>query len=244
MNNIFLTNYLGVPPRSSKLLDKLDGVVARLFPWIRIGSSWRGMASVEFRMNLFHLLYSTLREEIPGDVVEIGCHVGESSVIIEKILEEYNSDKKFYVFDSFEGVPNPNKSDEKVYKKGDMAASIEEFINNFEKLGLKKPKIIKGWFDKTLNKNLPDEISFALLDADLHSSTLLALKNLYPKLSKNACCILGVYWDPDLDISGTTRMTYRSPGVKKACDEFFADKPEKVNVLVSGNYTSGYFFKL
>ena len=32
-------------------------------------------------------------------------------------------------------------------------------------------------------------------------------------------------------------------GVKKACDEFFADKPEKLNILIAGNYTSAYFRK-
>ena len=34
-----------------------------------------------------------------------------------------------------------------------------------------------------------------------------------------------------------------SPGVKKACDEFLADKPESVSVLYSGHYTTGYFRK-
>ena len=41
----------------------------------------------------------------------------------------------------------------------------------------------------------------------------------------------------------TTDMGYKSPGVKKACDDFFADKPEQIIVLFAGIYTSGYFFK-
>lgn len=243
MNNIFLSTYLGSPPRSSKFIDKLDGAVSRIFPWIRIGSYWRGMASVEFRMNLFHLLYATLRENIPGDVVEIGCHLGESSVIIEKILEEYNSNKKFYAYDSFEGLPHPHPHDEGVYTKGEMIAELQDYIYNFDKLGLKKPIIVKGFFEETLKDNLPDKIAFALIDADLYLSTLTALSETYPKLSKNSCTLIAVYWDSDLNFKGTTRMKYKSPGVKKACDEFLTNKPEKISVIISGNYTSGYFFK-
>lgn len=92
-------------------------------------------------------------------------------------------------------------------------------------------------------KNLPEKIAFALLDADLYSSTLYALQELYHRMSKGAICLLGVYWDSGTRIAMTTNRKYKSPGVKKACDEFFVDKPEKVCVLVAGNYTSGYFVK-
>lgn len=243
MNNIFLTQMLGEKPKSSWVIDKLDALAARLFPSIRIQSTWRGMASLEFRINLFHLLYTSLRENINGEVVEIGCNAGESSVVIEKILEDFQSDKKFYVFDSFEGVPETGTNDLNVYKKGDMIAPLEKFMNNFEKLNLKSPIVIKGWFNETLTKHLPEKISFAMLDADLYSSTLLALEEVYPRLSKNSVCLLAVYWDEKIQFKGTTRMTYKSPGVKKSCDEFLADKPEKISLLVSGNYTSGFFIK-
>jgi hypothetical protein len=36
---------------------------------------------------------------------------------------------------------------------------------------------------------------------------------------------------------------YRSPGVKKACDEFFGAKSEAVSVLYAGDYTMGVFRK-
>ena len=38
--------------------------------------------------------------------------------------------------------------------------------------------------------------------------------------------------------------TYASPGVKRATDEFFADKPEQVSVLYANEYSNGYFRKL
>ena len=39
------------------------------------------------------------------------------------------------------------------------------------------------------------------------------------------------------------RSTYASPGVKRATDEFFADKPEHVSVLYANEYSNGYFRK-
>ena len=33
------------------------------------------------------------------------------------------------------------------------------------------------------------------------------------------------------------------PGVKRACDEFFADKPEEINVLIAGAEAHGFFRK-
>lgn len=243
MDNIYLTKYLGTPPRSSKIVDKIDGLLRRFIPWITLKSEWRGMASLGFRINLFHLLNLVLLQKIEGDIIEIGSCSGESTVIMRKILVDNNADKQIYAFDSFQGLPEIKHSDQ-VYKKGDMAASLEKFNNNFDKLGLERPITVKGWFENTLHQNLPKKIAFVLLDADLYESTLTALNAIYKRMSKNSICLLGVYDDPFLNFNGTTRSTYKSPGVKKACDKFFSDKPESVNVLVSGNYTSGYFIKL
>ena len=245
MDNIFLSKFLGHPPKASKFIDFIDKVFRRLAPWVRIGSYWRGdMASIESRMNIFHLVNLVLSKDIQGDFVEVGCNTGESTVIIQNILQERSSDRTLYAFDSFEGVPDIHFADEGVYTKGDMKATRKVFDLNFEKLNLKKPKTFAGWFQDTLYANLPTQIAFALIDADLYESTLIALKEVYKRLNKGAVCMFGVYWDNNANINLTTDRKYHSPGVKKACDEFFADKPEKINILLAGNYTSGYFTKV
>ena len=244
MDNIFLCEYLGTKPRESKLIDLLDRVLRKTLPWIRIGSYWRGnMASIESRMNIFHLLRQVIIQNVPGDVVEIGCNAGESTVILQRILQELDPKRKLHAFDSFQGVPITGALDQGVYKKGDMAVSQDQFFKNFDLLGLKRPSVYAGWFEQTLPVSLPEQISFTLLDADLYSSTLYALQELYPRLSVGGICLLGVYWDPKTKAGMVTDRRYKSPGVKKACDEFFSDKPEKINILLAGNYTSGYFVK-
>lgn len=244
MDNLFLCEYLGTPPRSSAFMDLLDRVLRKTLPWLRIGSYWRGrMASVESRMNIFHLLRHVLIQGVVGDIVEIGCNAGESTVVLQRIIQELDPTRTLHAFDSFQGVPCGEAADEGVYFQGDMAASQEQFISNFERLGLKKPMIHAGWFDQTFPASMPEQIAFALLDADLYKSTLYALQELYPRLSSGGICLLGVYWDSNIKVGMTTDIRYKSPGVKKACDEFFADKPERISILLAGNYTSGYFTK-
>lgn len=244
MDNLFLCEFLGTSPRRSKFIDQIDRVFRKLTPWIRIGSYWRGhMASVESRMNVFHLASQVIHMNVEGDFVEIGCHEGESTVILQKIIKELNPARKLYAFDSFQGVPTSENADEGVYKKGDMSASLDRFNKNFEMVGLEKPITFPGWFEDTLKSSLPDRIAFALIDADLYKSTLTALQNVYPKLSPGGICLFGVYWDPATKVEMTTDHNYKSPGVKKACDEFMEDKPEKINILIAGNYTSAYFRK-
>src|SRR5512136_1868995 len=104
MDNLFLCEFLGTPPRQSKFIDQVDRVFRKVIPWIRIGSYWRGqMASVESRMNVFHLANQVILMNVDGDFVEVGCHAGESTVILKKIIQELDSRRKLYAFDSFSG---------------------------------------------------------------------------------------------------------------------------------------------
>ena len=48
---------------------------------------------------LVEYLLDVIENNIDGDVVELGCYVGESSKYLMKTLVETNSDKKLYVYD-------------------------------------------------------------------------------------------------------------------------------------------------
>ncbi len=60
--------------------------------------------NVEQRMNMYHLVSQTLAYKVEGDLVEVGCNEGQSSVLIAKVMRSFNSDKKLHVYDSFEGL--------------------------------------------------------------------------------------------------------------------------------------------
>lgn len=62
--------------------------------------------------NLVNYLLETIENEVDGDVVEFGCYVGESSKYLMKCIEMTESDKKLFVYDSFDGLPELSKWEE------------------------------------------------------------------------------------------------------------------------------------
>jgi O-methyltransferase len=205
-----------------------------------------GMANVEARVNIFHLASQCAIFKPQGDFVEIGCNSGESSIIIQKVLNDLAPATKFHCFDSFEGLPDLSHHDaaDGVYDKGWMQSTLEKFHDNFKAAGIKPPAAVhKGWFEDTIPRELPDRIAFALLDGDLYASTKHVLPHVYERMTPGAICMFGVYYDERVFSRPQTISQYKSPGVKRATDEFLADKPEKVSVLYANEYSNGYFRK-
>lgn len=211
----------------------------------RLATPQPHMATVEARMNLFHLLEQTVAHAIPGDVVDLGCNAGDSTVVMQQIITEMAPEKQVHAYDSFEGLPDLSAKDrhDGIYDKGYMAVDSDALIAKFRALSLKMPQVHHGWFQDTVPKELPDRICFALIDGDLYESTRHLLPYVYERMAPGAIGMLAVYYDDDVFRREGLDGCYRSPGVKRATDEFFRDKPEQVCVLYAGEYTNGYFRK-
>lgn len=222
------------------------------------------MMSFEQQINIYHLLSRVVLLNIPGDIVEFGCHKGLTTAIMQKTLDQLGSKKQIHVYDSFDGLPEMSKKDKGPVKfsKGDLKVGEKDLIKTFKKYKLKLPKINKYWFNEIPKEKLPKKISFAHFDGDFYSSTIDGLKKIYPLLSKGAILIIDDYCDIKIHrkiekslnenkwSNNPSRNRVRKyfvrelfPGVKKACDEFFSNKKEKVSVLVSGDKCHGYIIK-
>jgi O-methyltransferase len=245
MDNAFLIQHFHWKPRHHWMATFANKALGKLRLPVRIDLPEPAvMGSLEFRINLFHLADGIAVSNIPGDFVEVGCNAGYSSVILQKILLEKGAGRKLHCFDSFGGLPDSlDPRDRDLFRSGDMLAARQWFDDHFRKMNLPLPEVYQGWFEDTLPTGLPERISFALIDADLYSSTLTALRQVYPKLSPGAVCMLGVYCD-DTIYKPTLPAKYTSPGAKTAADEFMADKPERFSVMFAGGYSSGYFRKV
>ena len=64
--------------------------------------------------------------------------------------------------------------------------------------------------------------------------------SVYPKLSKGAVAIFMDYHIPGRTMDGMNV----NPGVRMACDAFFADKPEQIEMLYGGPCSHAYIRKL
>ena len=219
------------------------------------------MLNIEEEMNIYHLLSQAVLLGVPGEVVELGCFDGRTAAIMQKTLDELKSDKKLHLYDAFEGLPAPTEKDgDCLLVEGGCWTVPSEIPRIFRNAGLgdKLPLIHKGWFKDTLKNQLPDQICFAHLDGDMYTSIMESLENVYPRLAKGAIVVIDDYCEPGLhkeieelinknaytiESSRKVKITDLAPGVKRACDEFLADKKEKVHVLISGEERQGFFRK-
>ena len=198
------------------------------------------MTNVEKRINMYHLASQVLAYDVPGDFVELGCNEGKSAALFQTVIDHYGGNRSLHVYDSFEGLPAVTQADgDTSYYAGQLSTTQDQLVANFKSAGLKPPHIHIGWFDKTLPTGLPERIAFAHLDGDFYESIKISLEYVYPRLSRGAVCLIDDYCDPA--VHGCRNDL---PGVKKACDEYLADKPEKVSLLYAREGTHGYFHKL
>jgi len=258
MDNFFLTKYFDWQIRRTSNIDRAmnlltkrlgfrsntAGIVDTLIQRVTgmsLSPTRSGISTnIEQRVNMYHLVSQVIAYNVFGDLVEVGCNEGQSAVLITTVLHSYGSPKRLHVYDSFEGLPSIGGEDGSSYKEGDLATSEEVLRHNFRLHGLELPEIHKGWFAHTLPGGLPEKICFAHLDGDLYDSIMTSLQHVYPRLSSGAVCLIDDYCDTDINPNGWNYL----PGVKQACDEFMADKPETICYLYSGAFTHGFFRKI
>ena len=168
-------------------------------------------------VDIYHLLAQVLVFDVPGEVVEFGCHKGQSAILIREIMNHYTSEKELHVYDSFLGLPQRHENDAgAVFLPGALQASRLELLNNFSDMDLEPPVVHEGWFEDTLPDELPERICFAHVDADFYTSILHGLESVYPRLSRAAIVIID-----DYDWEGL-------PGANRAVDDFLRTKPERI----------------
>lgn len=163
---------------------------------------------------LTNLCYWAMQcESIPGDVIEMGCNAGHTAAMLSGI-----TNKQVWVVDSFKGLPAKSSHDitDPKFQEGSMKSDQAVLIKTFEDAGLALPIIVPKWFQDVGLHEMPHRIAFAILDGDLYPSIKRSLELVYPHLSTGAACFIDDYPYTGL------------PGVKRATDEFMANKPEKL----------------
>ncbi len=174
----------------------------------------RGIQSLFERLNLWNLVKAT--NKLPGVLAEVGVYQGGSA----KLACLVKGDAPLYLFDTFEGMPDVNKSTDGVFNKGDFAdtsmENVKKYLSEFPNV-----KLYKGFFPDSARGQEPENLQyrFAHLDVDIYESTIKALEFFYPRMVKGGVLISHDYGKK------------AAPGVAKAFTEFFADKPETVVAL-------------
>ncbi len=135
-----------------------------------------------------------------ANLSKVGCNEGQCSVLLQKLIMQYDPSRELHVYDSFQGLPEPLPMDgnHPNFQTGAMNTTRDRLAANFRKHDLPLPIIHQGWFEDTLASALPDRIAFAYLDGELHQSILVSLRHVYPRLAKGSICVIDDYSNPEV----------------------------------------------
>lgn len=168
------------------------------------------------------LRLASLLLDSPGDLVELGCYQGDTSLLLAELISGLRGEKRLWIYDSFEGLPEKTTNDFSVagaaFKKGELFVTKREVKARFLRANLPVPVIKKGWFeDLDPEKDLPKQICFAFLDGDLYESIKTSLKLVEKKMAPRGIIVVHDYNNPEL------------PGVTKAVDEWLKQNNYKIS---------------
>jgi O-methyltransferase len=205
------------------LITKHDQLTdAKRIEYRQTGKEWPAyaytMVGLKRLDNVQFLVEMILKNNVPGDFIETGVWRGGSSIFMCGVLRAYGiQDRKVWVCDSFEGLPPPEPK-KYPHDTGDNLSTYnilsvpQEIVeNNFRLFNLLDSNVVfvKGFFEETLSKIQAERFALIRLDGDMYSSTIVALKELYDKLSPQGYIIID---------------DYALLGCKKAVEDFRRDR--------------------
>jgi O-methyltransferase len=129
--------------------------------------------------------------KIVGDYAEFGVFRGHTTIEAWKAAKRHGlSDTRFWLFDSFEGLPEVAGDDAGgPFVTGEFSFGRKEYERNLKSSGVdfSRLQIVPGYFDQTL-AGLETERKFSVVwvDCDLYESTVPVLEWLTDKLVDGA----------------------------------------------------------
>ncbi len=229
-------NHLGQTPEE----EVRASMIKDILPYTMVGR--KGLVAT------FDIVVDVEQQRIRGCLVECGVAKGGCSALmlhLSNVCRQITRMRRdAWLFDSFEGLPEPTAEDGVLRKpqgknrsswdlaKGYCLGTQEEvedlLFNKFE-FDRDQVHLVKGWFQDTLPKYQEQvgEIAILRIDGDWYASTKCCLENLYEQVVDGGYVILD---------------DYALVGCRKAVDEFFAGK-EYPEVIPDGR-GGGWFRKV
>jgi hypothetical protein len=157
-------------------------------------------SSEEVLIFTYKMSIDILEKDIKGDFIECGVAAGSQIGAMQQAMLDKQISRIIWGFDSFEGIPfagindteQPGIGEIDINKIGVLETtsiasySQEDVLKNFQlwNLPTNNLKLIKGWFENTIEPTSKEikEIAMLRLDGDLYSSTYVCLEHLFEKV--------------------------------------------------------------
>jgi O-methyltransferase len=181
----------------------------------------RDLTTIDRKYMILKYLWKT--KDVNGNVVEMGCNEGHTSVFIQSILNAISEEKDLFLYDSFEGVKGATDRDDRLFfeeglDNGSFKSSESELRENFKKYKIKPFCIFKGDISNIQQRDLPEAISFAYVDLDVYKPTKNVLGKIWSALSVGGTLMVDDYY------------LCWCKGVKNAVDEFISENNLTFNI--------------
>lgn len=170
-----------------------------------------------------------LTQAVSGDVAECGTYNGGGAYLLLRWCKEEK--KKLYIFDSFEGLSEPDAKhdDAEYWHRGSLNANEDTVKRTLAELDAEDVyKLYKGWIPERFKEVEERRFSFVHIDVDLYQPTRDSIRFFYPRVNPGGIIVCDDYG------SGLC------PGATEAIDLYLRDKPEKM-IAQSGG--AGFLIK-
>lgn len=118
---------------------------------------------------------------VPGDFVECGVWHGFSFGVITDYLDFGKVNKKLYLYDTYQGIPeeyNSEKRSNAVYEKEpDLVDKVRERFSKYANV-----KVVQGTVPDSFKQECPEKIAFLHIDMNSSKSEIAALEHLFDKV--------------------------------------------------------------
>lgn len=175
-------------------------------------------------------LWDAVQNSSIGDIVEIGCYRGGSSLVLAYSADIYRSESKVFICDTFKGIALAGENDN-YHKNGDFSDTSKKFVDNLlQTHGLINYKLIEGIFpDESKLLVTTNTISVLHIDVDVYEGYKKILEWAKDKLVTGAIIIFDDY--------GTNTCL----GATKAVTEYFENRNDfDLHLIKDNSYKSSY----
>lgn len=155
------------------------------------------------------------------DVAECGVYRGGTAFVSSYFLRKSGFGNRFWLFDSFEGLPSGDAKVDPWYQKGEFGDTSVDLVRDRLK-EFSFVSIVKGWIPDSLESAKNCKFSFVHIDVDHYQSTMDCCSFFFPRLVAPGAMVFDDYG------------TGATPGSKKAVDEYFSKAGVRPIYLPSG----------
>jgi hypothetical protein len=147
-------------------------------------------------LDLYQVIRYVVESRVPGDIAEFGSYRGHSGYLIARTLAALGSDKRLYMFDTFESFPEEPYGMDHFWSRSHHV-DFDDVRCKFQRFP--RVELVKGDFTQTLPPSGLTGLALAYIDCDSYRATRFLIDELWgARLSERGVLVCEDYGHPAL----------------------------------------------